>query len=285
MNISKYFGKKDKPKKEVYEEKLEKEPRRSPKDIIKSEENKGVEHFYIKFPGENLIEASGKEPTKTNVKVDRTKVEKLLKDRSNKKYSTIHTHLHNTPGVGFPSEKDIETFLMDDNSKSMYIAQMDENTWKVKGYFCLRKTGKTKPYEIDQKINKEVFKDIEDSRFVYGLNIGRGEEMTGLDYVAKKHHLRFRMIPAKGYVFNKSIYENKFVKKDDLEKKVEASIISILFICSLFFSSYNITGYSIANLPHSILNGISVILFLLGLVGVYHYFIRRKTTNFKTSYS
>ena len=99
-----------------------------------------------------------------------------------------------------------------------------------------------------------------------------------LPKLAKKLGLKHRYLPAEGYELNKN--KTSFVKKElieetSLESKVAASIISLLFLASIFFSSSSLTGNAIANLTNQTSSLIGGVLFIVGIVGGWMWFKRR----------
>jgi len=277
MDLLKYFRRPNKKKKN---DPLEivmglPEERRSPKEII--EERRSVEHFYVKFPGENLTEASIEGSNKKDrVKLDVDKVELMLKERKRGTYSNLHTHPNDLPGAAYPSYDDIKNFLTHDKAKTMWIAQQNQETGKVEGYFCLRKTSKTPKFKSKERVNRDFSQEMHESVRIYDLNSGRGEFAYGLDYVTKKHNLKFRFIPSRGYSLDTRIDKSKFVKKPGLEERIELSIIGALFLSSLLFLSSNITGYAVARTTSENSNLIGMILLFLGILGVTGYILKIK---------
>lgn len=250
-------------------------PRRNSKEII--EERTGDEHVYIKFPGENLIESSLKGTNQRgSVKMDIEKVEALLSERKKNIYSWLHTHPDDFGGA-FPSYKDLNCFLKHDRIRTMLIAQQDNKTGKVEGYFCLRKTRKTKPFKSNHKVNSDVSEDIFEGIEGYDIGANRGEFLSGLAYLAKRNNLQFRFIPAKGYVLDRRIDQNKFTKKENLEGKIILSISILSFIGSLAFLSFNLTGHSVANFSKSGLGLTGIVLFFLSVFLMFYYFKKRKS--------
>ena len=117
--------------------------RKSPKEIIESEKEKGVEHAYFKLPRGELVDIS-LQKEEGSVNPSQYLVNQLLDKANKKQYVQIHTH----PGgrgetlSGVPSQEDFQHFLGLKNIKTMVIAQRDKKTGEVQGYVLLKKTKK-----------------------------------------------------------------------------------------------------------------------------------------------
>src|SRR3989344_1471147 len=116
--------------------------KRSSKEIIEQEKNPSVEHAYIKYPGKELIDIST-DSRKDRVEPDWERIGELQK-KYDKPYSMVHTHPGETDAAHPFGYNDIPSFLIEENWKTMEVAQTDNKTGKLIGYFVLRKTKKHK---------------------------------------------------------------------------------------------------------------------------------------------
>lgn len=135
--------------------------KRSSKEIIEQSDPR-LEHGYIKFPGQELIDVTldGREG---EVDFDIEKIEKLY-DKHKKSYTELHTH---PTGDSIPSGQDIRVFLNDNNARTMVVASQNPKDGKVEGYFFLRKRKKDSHAnaELKRKENEDIrrLKEIEES--------------------------------------------------------------------------------------------------------------------------
>ena len=198
---------------------------------------------------------------------DSEKVEKHLKKYDNKKSSIVHTHPETIPYLGgifggsTPSPTDVKRLLDKEQVKTLIVGQQNRKTGEIGGYTFIKKTKKTKPWSSMDPI-KEIGYEI--LRYFGPLS------KFALKKMAKDHNLNYKFVPAKGYRLNKM---NAFVKENDLESKVAASIIGIsaLTLCLIFLSP-TFTGNAIATLTTKTSSIIGVGLFIVGIVGSYFYF-------------
>jgi len=224
------------------------------------------------------------------VEWDTEKIRKLYSHK-NKKYERIHTHPEGTPT---PSPEDINTFLLDDNYKTMIIAPLQENG-KLRGYFILRKTKQTQNSGLLRKILnsrgiKKYKKRSEKAQFLEDPKL-----RYALEGLAKTHKLQYRYIPVEksrenekylSKLFNQENLENTrenyknylsvLRNQKNLENTLAPSFAGISFLLSLFFLSKNLTGNTILNLSLSNQNIIGVCLFILCLVTLFIYFKKTK---------
>lgn len=210
----------------------------------------GTEQSFLKLPRRNLINVSAY-ALEDSVGFDYKRIEKTLKEAGKSpgtaKYAILHTHLGDF-SIPLPSKADIRNFLTHNQEKTMFIAEHDAITNKVKGYCCIRKTKRTKSYTglTDEvaRINHSVDAGQKLGRKKWKEGAGVAAQ-AGLKHIAKKNHLRFRFVPVKGYTFSKK--KGKFVKKEkELEERLVAA--AVLFIILIFFMSSNITGNIVTNL-------------------------------------
>jgi len=247
--------------------------RKSPKNIIEGEKEKRVEQAYIKLPGKNLINVSLEGSNKIGaVSFDREKIKSFLRKYGKSKYSNLHTHFKHD-SYALPSSKDLKNFLSDDGVRTMFIAQVNKYTGKVNGYFCLRKTKKTKPYESPRKsIFDEKLKEkkIKESAEIYESQVRNRELEQALKKLEKDYHLNFRIVPAKDYGLDAKKLDSslRFVKRGKLEKIVTL-MISLTFLVSMFFLSPNVTSNVVGDLTKNTSNLIGGILFIFCLIGVF----------------
>ena len=242
--------------------------KRSPKEIIESTSNPKVEHAYVHGSGIELTNIT-KDSHEVGVDVDEEKKARVLKDR--KSYSSLHTHPYGDRrkrwdiGIRPPAEPsfgDIFFFLKNSKEKYSHIAQTDEDTGEVGGYVTLAKTKKT-----DAALKKLAPEDA------YPV-ITRENYDRDLRGIISNYHIQVRYSPAKGYKFDNE--KIMFVKQEGLERKLSAITTILGFLASLFFLSSNFTGNVISNLTLKTSNIIGTILFLVGLIGAFFYFKKRK---------
>lgn len=292
------------------EEIIKEVKKRSPKEVIESEKEPRYEQVYIKFPGEEMVPVSRKR-SEYNIKINRRKIRRLVREHKGKEYVMIHTHprtLETRPlpstlkefekylREGFediipPSSHDFKNFLMDNKAKGMVIAQQDSESGKAEGYFDFRKTKETKPImdisfrgllrslfrkDVHEKDNinylKKIIKNCEEYKST--LNYSPIEAMQN---IAKEYHLNYKTLPSEGHYLN--LKEGKFRKdihkRKTLETKI-ASISGLLFIASITLFSSNITGFAISNLTQKTSNIIGIILFIVGIAGLFYYLNKKK---------
>jgi len=252
--------------------------------------------------------------TRLEVKNDMEKIKYLWQNHNKARYTHIHTHPYspNNPEFGsrkithspLPSSKDMGRFLGDDSIKSMVIAQINRDTNVIEGYFCLRKTKNTEPmgyYAIDKDVTlSEVSKYGVFSRIpkLFGIGVRQRKIIKSLKRYEKnninvqiadkpeqlfplvkglveKYSLHYRFVPAEGYEPDE--FNIGFVRKrTGLEQKLSAIIAVSGFTASLFFMASNFTGNVIGNLNSNSTSVIGIILFLVGLIGTFFYFHRKK---------
>ena len=286
--------------------------KRSPREIIEGEKDSKLEHGYIKFPGEEMIPAT--------LRIYKDKVdwnyEKVKGMRYNNKgsYSGIHTHPYDpskhtnrriTEASPLPSGSDLKGFLKDDNAKTIVIAQQNQDTGKVDGYFVLRKTKDTLPIGFSHTDNSEEFKQkyfsgglingikriastffniikinktakkYEQLKFLSAA-LDEPEYLSqAIDKIAQKYHLQYRLVPSEDYETDED--RTKFIKKKrGLEEKLEMSIMIFSFITSFFFLSSNLTGNVIADLSAKTTSFLGAGLLIIGLVADFFWLRNRK---------
>jgi len=170
--------------------------KRSPKEIIESNDNPKVEHAYVKFPGQQMIEttispdkfspekikarevlseAFGINRTQENSCVSDEELIKQLQEKHRKRYMALHTHPY-LPGAAVPSASDLYLFLQNDDVRTRVIISQDSQTGKLRGYTMLRKREKPseKYLEFLRGKRKEVKSEI-------------GKERIWMDEMRKKY--------------------------------------------------------------------------------------------------
>ncbi|MEK6925297.1 MAG: hypothetical protein AABW71_03620 [Nanoarchaeota archaeon] len=214
---------------------------------------------------------------------------------------------------GIPSKGDLVFLLKDDQRKSEAIAVREPDTGKLRGYLVIRKTKDTPVYKgspVKHTLRYLIHKWIENPilNFLYATdnppkNTGWQQENTldkkqmkqrlniylseiheayhskdaklarvALDRVTHDFHLKYRYVSADGYELGTE--GTHFVKKG-LEKRIAGATAIIGFLGSLF-SSYKFTG-NIIGTNYDSISLVSLILFIIGLVGLFFYF---KVRNF-----
>jgi hypothetical protein len=288
---------------------MDKPKKRSPKEIIEESDDPKIEHAYIKFPGREIVSVTSR-ATKDMAELDYEKIRELYEKNQGKKYTQIHTHPYDpakyskrkiTEASPLPSGSDMALFLKDDNARTMVIAQQNQDTGKVAGYFMLRKTKKTKPIGASPI---DTQKDFKERYFSEGMTGGTKKllqirkDLRGIkkktkkygkvkslivllddpqllaeavDRMAKRYKLQTRFLPAEGYQTDES--RTKFVRKG-LENKLVLILGGLSFLLSLFFLSSNLTSFTIFNLNQTRSFSIGIVLFLFSLFSIF-YFLRK----------
>jgi hypothetical protein len=231
------------------------------------------------------------------------KIDELWKEHKKIGHLGIHTHLSEeanpTYSSGIPSDTDIARFITDYKKKAEVIVQQDPETRKVAGYFIIKKRKGSlnyprlkkssilssfldfifppgKSYEWQERTKKEVKEELRDYINDSSENKSPKKTLEELKKFAENHDLKYRFVPVKGYEFNED--QLSFALKD--QKELEAKVASIIGISSLIFSllflSSTLTGFTISNLSQSSSNLIGLILFLVGLLGAFIYFKKKK---------
>jgi len=191
--------------------------KRSSKEIL-TEAPKDVEHIYIKYPGQELIDVTSTS-TRGSFEEDREKIKKLHRKNPLKKYSYVHTH----PGSPFPSFGDMLMFMKDRYAKDIIMTQRDEESGEVFGYGVLRKKAgfkyKNPPSGESEKWRMTIWQDVE----------------TGLKNLSEKYDLRYKFFPGKGYYLQKgNLWEFEFKKKKGFRKSY-SSYSNHWFNCRIIF--------------------------------------------------
>lgn len=213
-----------------------------------------------------------------------------------------------SPDIPLPSDQDLGGFLDDPRAKSAYIAQYNSKTGKVEGYFVIRKTSKTpisgvsrlEKYAVEKSkgdkasilkmlyhLGRSAISIIGTDKRVgkYGEEISKGvindnpEEVTeALDKMSHRYHLRYRFVPARDYKVSK--YKTHIVRESDnegeLEGKVAGMVAIIGLLGSIIFLSPNLTGNVVSNLSLKNSNIIGAVLFLIAIIGVFFYYLKKK---------
>jgi hypothetical protein len=191
-------------------------------------------------------------------KMDEKRNKKLSKKRENR-LRHIQRHLTNILEGVFPN--DAPEFQID-------YEQMTEYSGSDKGLFTLsgkipydqspaykfvltKKDNPKNKYEIMHLLKPDI------DRNVRVADIPRHYQIQGLGNEHIKEGIEILRKKGKG-----------------LEEISGVSSL-ILIISSLFFLSFNITGYSIANITKNIFNFIGVFLFIIGLLSALFYFRRK----------
>lgn len=271
-----------------------KQKRKSPREIIESNKP-DREHGYVKFPGKPIVSVdspSGVGFLDVSYR-DKDKTRKLWDAGGRKRYTDIHTHVlydprNKNPRYAVPSESDLRGFLMNDDEKSIVIAQHDRSTGKLSGYFVMRKTKRTPKsgYSVlgdTERVHGERLHDKEyEKRFREISRATRQYEKSYLDKnrnitkaltkIAGKYDLQYRYVPAENYRVNNK--KDKFILKKGLEGTL--GIISIAgFLFSILFLS-RITGNVIGATETKNIIGIISILIGLTTGGIYLYLKKSK---------
>jgi len=292
--------------------------KRKAKDVFESAE-KTKEHAYVIFPGEEMSEVtlegsnSGKE-----AKFDFNQIRQLYETRK-RTYVTAHEHPmkseEHTAYLTVPSIADVRGFLLDDFARMEVVAQRNSETGKIEGYFCLRKTKKTKKVgytpmykdKIDRSNPelRENVKEIAQETSKYDQLVKQNRIKEGIDNLAQQFHLRYKFLPAKGYKLDDRLtnfyepaqreekerkireeFERGLRKQKGLDKLlgynfgkmfiITLSLVS--FIISLLFLSTNFTGYAVFNSGFKTSNILGVILIILSFSLLFLYLKLKKSS-------
>lgn len=271
--------------------------KRSTREVIENTSNPGMEHGFIKFPGQEAEDVT-RDASETSVSYDLNKLKELFSKNRQTKYTVIHTHPTSLPKLGFfgnifsylggtrkqrervgeinaiPSGDDLRNFLETDQ-KTMVIAVRDSESGQVLGYNVTRKLKETpkfdelkfgqrkmqmrKPWYIMNGLEQDTI-SFETHR-VANINSGKYEKISQeFNRLAQKYHLQCRFVPSEGYEISKN--KGKFVKKTGLEGSVSA----ICLISSLFFLSPNLTGNAIADLSVKTSSFLGIGVFIVALI-------------------
>jgi len=185
---------------------------------------------------------------------DQKKASKICAKKGNgNRYMEIHTH----PGEGvYPSGHDLTRLLYySDRIKTMGIAQTDPNTGEVLGYgfYKMRKNTPSideigGPIKLDKSSHEATIRDSRNKLV--------------------KYNIQCKMIPANGYRFDKN--SGEFIKKDDSSYSRILKYAAIFFaVAGLALFVPGITGNAIGNLGSASSNFIGVLLFVVGIVGLF----------------
>ncbi|MDO8528794.1 MAG: hypothetical protein Q7S06_02795 [Nanoarchaeota archaeon] len=251
--------------------------KKTPKEVIESTNSKN-EFRGIKFTGEELVPVISWSNERAAGRDDQ-KVYRMVKERGGKEYNDVQTHpYYETPPddnylrlfLALPSALDVAQLLGDEKSKIMTIYQRDVETGESMGTTMLfKKPGAGKPYYRGTYKNyKDDYKKNPDNTTVSGTVDKVKEELA-------KEKMDMRFHPARGYYFNEETgnYEKK---KDNLEGKTMIILAGVGILASLFFFSFSLTGNAVSNLNPRDRNILGIVFFLVGLVGLFLHFKRRR---------
>ena len=278
----------------------------SPTRIIEASQNEPEksrerERAFIKYPGEEPTQIN-KELKRGSASLDREKINKIYQQHGNREYRLIHTHPYSEEqhfsSSDFPNFKvfsgdptaapnDFYSFMLDNGAKSTAIAQYNTDNGKVEGYFILRKTKRTPLIVVSEDTSRfSIFERVK--RWIlekrlqnYSKKIDKAKIeddssilIESMANVADRYHLQYRWVPVKGY--KRRLNESRFDKDEELEGIVSSSMAVVGILTGLFFLSSNLAGNVIGSLNQTSSNWIGGVLFIIGLVGAFAYFRRRK---------
>ena len=177
----------------------------------------------------------------------------------------MHTHPSKNYAA-FPGTNDLNSFLKTKQIKTMFIAQRDDESGEVQGYFVLKKTKET---PVETIFLTELAIDHYKNR-----TIGR-IPLEGLKELSEEYKLLYRHVPSRGYKLDAKSRNSsfKFIENTNLETKVTSIIV--VSALTLIFLSPHLTGNAITNLTAKISSIIGAILFFIGIVGLYFWFKKR----------
>ena len=121
---------------------------------------------------------------------------------------------------------------------------------------------------------------------ILGINIALSENLSGeekeermrfyKEEIAKKYHVPVRFYEGAKVVGPGSPFKRVFPKKQVLEQRLSAIIGIGGFLGSIFFLGSSVTGNAIGNLGKSSGSWLGMVLFLVGIAGVFWYFRSKK---------
>ncbi len=179
--------------------------KKTTKEVLEKIKCPWLEHGYIKFPN--------REPRSVTVSsypnrvaMSRKKIDELLREENEEKYTEIHTHIdENFSFFGlsslykaFPTSRDLISFMEEEQCWRMVIAQQDYKTGKVDGYFVLRKGKSSTEFSAD-KVKEDARKYGVSTSPMAVPNIQKA--IIALEDFVRIYDLKFRFIPSKGYLF------------------------------------------------------------------------------------
>lgn len=269
--------------------------KRSPTYKIESDKSaREGEKAYMKLPGK-LVDITGSS-SENSVMENFDLMEKEYNKSGRKYYSHLHTHPipeeTYKAGMGsLPSKEDFVPFLLNNDEKTMIIAQQSPETGKVQGYYFFRKTKKTPKSNIEnfpalvkkmmgedaEKLGEELYKKdpfvkkVQDDAWNYRLKaVGRfshakppKEREEALNEMTEKYKLQQRYVPAPGFEFERGTKFSR--KKDDLEKI--AAVFLIIGLTLILLVNPSITGFAVLDNSYTsslLVVGIFLILISLG---------------------
>jgi proteasome lid subunit RPN8/RPN11 len=254
--------------------------KKTPKEVIESIRHPHLESAYVKFPGQEMKGVSSwREPTSVVPHPELVEAWKGIFNQ--KKYTEVHTHPGTSP---IPMPNDLLHFLENNDAKTTVIASTDGKTGAVKAYTVVKKTKKT-PIDFDYDGMRlgdhpteeayEIFNGRSNELYDYSKELKKVQNTGDVEKVMKefldKNHLKYKIIPHKGYEVEKGTMK---VKEKSLEGKASLSLIlgAMGLIASLFFVSLNLTGNVIGNLGGGNSLGIGFVFLFFALVCAYIYF-------------
>lgn len=184
--------------------------------------------------------------------------------------------------IAIPSAGDLIGFFKD-YEENMTIAVRNSKTGEVLGYRVVKRTKSTpyidlntfSPFSLTRKERREFYHDINEYRKDCRTAIKRQDYQKvneSFESIAKKYHLKSRLIPTEDYEPNQE--RTTFVKKKGLEKVVGAALIIILLGIYLLYP--NLTGNAISYSAPTPTNMIFWALAIIVVIGLILWLKRRR---------
>ncbi|MDD5192249.1 MAG: hypothetical protein PHH54_05930 [Candidatus Nanoarchaeia archaeon] len=272
----------------------------SPTEHIANTPNPKFESSHIKVMGYNPAEISVNRGICYN-SADARKIAEYLGLTDKKNYTSIHTHTGNwstqdTTAQTEPSQGDLLSFFNEKKAEFLRIDQQNYKDGTISGFLLFKKKNKPTKYQLKQReilLEAQSNPDTDTAvreKLHKSVNLVKDKPSK---YFADEYGLSYKFFPISpdnpinmklreqykkrgGGVFN---YLKNLIhlKKEGLEGKVAVFVTSIFsFILALFFLSSNLTGDVISSLNQTSSNVIGLCLLLLGLVGAFMYFRKKK---------
>ncbi|MBU3913704.1 MAG: hypothetical protein KKE50_06445 [Nanoarchaeota archaeon] len=262
--------------------------KRSPREIIQSSKNPSIEVSAIKFPcSEVVLDVSLPGTSKERETLfDYWKIRKLWKKHGKRKYGLIHTHPYSSnylPDTALPSDKDIRNFLGDDNQQELIVYNRNSDSGEIFGGIIITKTRDTpkmhySPINLLSLLNTHLFGFASPSWDYHEMkewidNTWDKNDTTeyDLERTAKKYNLKYRKLKGSELKVD-TLSDNR----GNLEQKVSSVVAIGGLLSSFFFLGSSVTGNAIGSLGKSSGSWLGLVLFLVGIAGVFWYFRSKK---------
>lgn len=277
--------------------------KKSPREVIENAEKPHMESSYVKFPGEEVKDVSGR---RGRFDTESSRNRMIKESKGKQDYTSIHTHPTNIPYFSlpnlldnlfggkiarlfrkkqqsdsksfsfadvYPSSGDIKTFLIDKKDtglveKTSVIVGRDYKSGETGKSFIMKKTSRTPVIKGFRSLNEDsLFRDYGKQIGPYRRDTDKGLEILGV--IADKYQFQFRFLNEEGRTDLK--YNPN---PTNLEGRMAASVL--VFLSSLVLMSFKITGFSIYNISANSLSIIGGGLFFISLILMLLFFKKGK---------